>query len=175
MDDFTDTLNLMTDIDYKKINTLLSDSKSQEFFNDVMRELTKNFYKERLDVNIIVPSAKASKKTFYDNLKNFISPSQQYEEISLFNDYITTDALDLAITEVSLEEQFMKEVDGCGESEGLLDKIYNKITELDIQLENMGSSLENKYEIIKELKDKIAKQEVVIEKISDTDEFIFVI
>ena len=203
MDDFTDTMNLITDVEYKNLNILLSDNKSQEFFNDVMRGITKKFYKERLNVNIIIPSAnKGGEKTVSSKIitkakqigskakqmgikvLSFENPFgresakesvQEYEDISLFNDYITTDALDFAITEVSLEEQFMKEVEECGESEGLLDKVYNKITELDIQLENMGSSLENKYEIIKDLKDKIAKQELVIEKVFDIDEDIFVI
>lgn len=148
----------------------LSDSDIQASINLRMFEIIQEFYKKRLDVNIILPKTKEeSKKTGLASwVKSalsyvpFVSSDKTYENIDLFNDYLTTDALDYAITEVSIENQFLKEIGGCNEEESLANKLLICIKDTKKKYTLLGSSLEEKYKLLDELEKKIALQQRVI-------------
>jgi hypothetical protein len=156
----------------------------QASLNLRMFEVLQEFYKNRLDVNIILPKTKdESKKGIFSWVKTavskipLVSSTKLYENVDLFNDYITTDALDYAITEVPIENQFLAELGGCDEEESLAKKILLCIKDTKKNYALLGSSLEEKYKLIDELERKLLMQDAVIgtQKRDDDDEEIFVV
>jgi hypothetical protein len=159
----------------------LSNSDIQATFNMRMFEVLQEFYKKRLDVNIILPKTKEeNKKGVLAWVKNALShvpftPSEKkYENIDLFNDYITTDALDYAITEVPIENQFLKELGSCDEEESLANKILLCMKDTEKNFSLLGSTLDQKYKLLEELERKLLMQKAVIEsELGKDDENIF--
>lgn len=172
-------MDILSNTDYKNIAKLVTDSDTQAQVNIEIMAILKKFYKDRL--NIIIPKthkeAIKEESGFFKKILKKIpvvsnivgGKDSEYQHISLFNDNITTDALDFAITEVPLEIQFLKDVGKCSESESLQEKIYSKIEELSVTIDDMGSSIEDKYLIMSELKNKISRQEAILQKINSLE------
>jgi hypothetical protein len=175
MDSFFNNTNL------NDIHDFFSNSDTQASFNSAIFMLSKEFYRNRLSVNIIIPKTKEeilNDHTWYKRISNlipFAKSKRLYENVDLFNDYITTDALDYAITETPIENQFLNEVGTCKEEESLANKIQLCVSNVEESLDSLGSSLENKYALIRELEDKITLQEKALDIITGDDQLIFVV
>jgi hypothetical protein len=163
------------------IHEFFSNSDTQASFNSAMFSLAKEYYKNRLSVNIIVPKTKEEilkDQTWYKKIASlipFAKSKKLYENVDLFTDYITTDALDYAITETPIENQFLNEVGTCREEGSLAEKVQLCVTNVEESLDSLGSSLEDKYALIHELESKIALQEKAIEILNGDEELIFVV
>ena len=160
-----ESLSDLVNLDLTKMRKFLTNSDTQASFNTAMFTLAKEFYKNRLNVNIIVPKTEEEvlhDQTWYQKIASYIPlirSTKTYEDVDLFNDYITTDALDYAITETPIENQFLNEVGTCREEESLANKIQLSVANIEESLDSLGSSLEEKYALVKELETKIAYQE----------------
>lgn len=170
--------------DVSEVVGFLSDSDAHALLNMRMFELLQEFYKNRLDVNIILPKTKQqSKKGLLSWINQaiskipFVASNKTYENVDLFHDYLTTDALDYAITEVPIESQFLKEIGECNEEESVAKKLLLCIKDVKKNYSLLGSSLEEKYKLLEELEQKLVMQDAYIMKKDneDEDETIFVV
>jgi len=175
-----DLISDFVNMNLSDIKDFISNSDTQAAFNLAMFQLMEQYYKKRLNLNIIIPKTKEEilrDKTWYKKIIDyipFVKSKKTYENVDLFNDYITTDALDYAITEVPIENQFLNEVGSCKEEESLGNKISLCVQSVEESLDTLGSSLDEKYKLVKELEDKIDLQEKAIFMLFE-DEPIFVV
>lgn len=174
-------INDIINTNFNDIQEFLSNSDTQAAFNSAMFMLSKEYYKNRLNVNIVIPKTKEeilNDQTWYKKIANlipFARSKKLYENVGLFEDYITTDALDYAITETPIENQYLNEVGTCKEEESLANKVQLAVENVEESLHSLGSSLEEKYALIRELEDKITLQEKALEIMGQDEDLIFVV
>ena len=166
VDVFADGLNqLIADenLSYDKIKVKLQKKYIEQDKKTIIEELyTSVGHKD--DLTFVMPPIHYLFDKYISNIGN------TYENVDLFSDYITTDALDYAITETPIENQFLNEVGTCKEEESLANKIEMCVKHIEESLDSLGSSLDDKYAFLKDLEDKIALQEKVLAIMNTSDE-----
>lgn len=179
-----DLLQEFKEEDIVKMANFLSDSQAHAEYNAHLLRNLQKISKQRLDLNIVIPqNGQPHTKGYFakivSSLAHFQYPSQvvddTFEHISLFNDYMTTDALDYAVTSVPIEMQFIQGQGQCNEEESLARKILLSMNEVNQGMDLLGSTLEQKYDLLQELETKIALQNRALasQNYSDDDENIF--
>lgn len=151
----------------------LSDSDTQEAINALLFDQTMRYYKNRMD--IIIPKVpqktskwminnffKAVKMKVYDSFKEDYKADlmNDVDSMEYFGDFITTDVLDAAITEVPIETQLLKE-ETCGELKGINNRIVDELNEFMRLDTELGSTVQKRI-LKKELEDKIRAQEEIL-------------
>lgn len=166
---------------YKDIEGI-SNSKNEETLNALLFDRTMRYYKERLDVNIIIPQLpkkptegmisgffKAVKTKVYDSFnKDYkVDILNDTDSTKYFGDFTTSDTLDSVITEIPVEIQLLKE-ESCGELIGINSRIISELKEfMDID-ERLGST-ELKRELKSELENKIKSQNEILRFLKNKD------
>ena len=90
--------------------------------------------------------------------------SADFGPISYFNDYITTDTLDDAITEIPIEMQLLKE-ENCGESKNLNSSVISELKDLLEEDQKIDTSISHKINVKKQLESQIEAQIEILVKL----------
>lgn len=166
---------------YKDVQGV-SNSETEETLNTLLFDQTMRYYKDRLDVSIVVPELpqkptrgiianffKSVKTKVYDsfNKDSSVNILNDTDSTKYFGDFITTDVLDSAITEIPIETQLLKE-ETCSELSGINNRIIDELKEFMKMDEELGSTSE-KRRLKEELEEKIKSQEEIISIIRNRD------
>lgn len=166
---------------YKDVQGI-SSSETGDTLNALLFDGTMRYYKERLDVSIVIPELpqkptqgmitnffKSVKTKVYDSYKgdSTVNILDDTDSIKYFGDFITTDVLDAAITEIPIETQLLKE-ETCSELSGINSRIVDELKEFMKMDEELGSTLQ-KRQIKEELEEKIKAQDEIISIIRKRD------
>jgi len=166
---------------YKDIEGI-SSSETGESLNALLFDGTMRYYKDRLDISIVIPELpqkptrgmignffKSVKTKVYDsfNGESAVNILNDTDSTKYVGDFITTDVLDSAITEIPIETQLLKE-ETCSELSGINSRIIDELKEFMKMDEELGSTL-RKRKIKDDLEDKIKAQEEILSFIRKRD------
>jgi hypothetical protein len=167
--------------DFKAISDMYKKDQAQRI-NLLLFESSKKFYEQRLETKILLPKIKKVNtnivnkflKTIYISNTTFFNQNyktdmiKDFDDISYFSNFITTDTLDDAITEIPIETQLFKE-DNCEELENLNSNMLNLLKDLRKDGDSLQEELPKKEALVRDLEEKIKKQEEIkleIERLS---------
>ena len=159
--------------EFKSISDMYKKDPAQRI-NLLLFESSKRFYEQKLDTKILLPKIKKVNtnivnkflKTVYTSTTSLFNPNyktdmlKDYDDMSYFNTYITTDTLDDAITEIPIEAQLFKD-EGCDELENLNSNMLNLLKDLRKDGDNLQDEIPRKEALIRDLEEKVKKQEEI--------------
>ncbi|MDD4930617.1 MAG: hypothetical protein PHG66_00490 [Candidatus Colwellbacteria bacterium] len=178
------SLRILDDIGLSTYRDLqgISDSETGDTLNALLFDQTMRYYKDRLDVSIIIPKlptkpTRGMIMSFFGSIKTKVYDSfnkdaavnilDDTDSTKYFGDFITTDVLDGAITEIPIETQLLKE-ETCSELSGINSRIVGELKEFMKMDEELGSTAQ-KRKLKDELEEKIKAQEEILSIIRNRD------